>query len=491
MVNLPKGEDKSKMKRCRVILGVTVLCTLLGAGCGKNETEKASGKAEPVTITVWNYYTGAQQEVFDSLVEEFNRTDGKELGIVVNASSEGSIQDVENNVMDAVDEQVGARELPNIFAAYTDIAYEVDQKGMLADLTEYLTEEEKEEYIDSYIREGEFSGDGSVKIFPVAKATEVFMLNKTDWDRFSQEAGVPLKQLETMEGVTEAAQKYYEWTDSLTDAPDDGKAFFGRDAMANYMIIGSMQLGTEIFSVDDSGKLKLNLDKEIMRKLWDNYYVPYINGYFAAAGRFRSDDIKTGEIISFVGSSAGATFFPDKVILSDDESYDIETQVLPAPQFEKSAGFAIQQGAGMAVTAGSKEEIAASVEFLKWFTDTEKNIEFSIDSGYLPVKKEANDKEKIKQQISKDQEVTDVIHVSIDTVNQNTLYTSPAFAKSRSARNILEYSMSDKAAEDKASIEQSMSQGMSRKEAVSQFDTDENFEQWYDSISQELQMIIK
>ena len=296
MANLPKGEDRSKMKKWMVILGVTVLCTLLGSGCGKNETEKVSEKAEPVTITVWNYYTGAQQEVFDSLVEEFNRTDGKELGIIVEASSEGSIQDVENNVMDAVDKQVGARELPNIFAAYTDIAYEVDQKGMLADLTEYLTEEEKEEYIDSYIREGEFSGDGSVKIFPVAKATEVFMLNKTDWDRFSQETGVLLEQLETIEGVTEAAQKYYEWTDSLTDAPDDGKAFFGRDAMANYMIIGSMQLGTEIFSVDDSGNVKLNLDKEIMRKLWDNYYVPYINGYFAAAGRFRSDDIKTGEI---------------------------------------------------------------------------------------------------------------------------------------------------------------------------------------------------
>jgi len=31
------------------------------------------------------------------------------------------------------------------------------------------------------------------------------------------------------------------------DVPDDGKAFFGRDAMANYMLVGSMQLGTEIF----------------------------------------------------------------------------------------------------------------------------------------------------------------------------------------------------------------------------------------------------
>lgn len=36
--------------------------------------------------------------------------------------------------------------------------------------------------------------------------------------------------------MTAAAQRYYEWTDSLTPEENDGKALFGRDAMANYMI---------------------------------------------------------------------------------------------------------------------------------------------------------------------------------------------------------------------------------------------------------------
>ena len=46
-----------------------------------------------------------------------------------------------------------------------------------------------------------------------------------------------------MEGITETARQYYEWTDAQTpDIPDDGKAFFGRDAFANYMIIGARQL---------------------------------------------------------------------------------------------------------------------------------------------------------------------------------------------------------------------------------------------------------
>lgn len=62
-----------------------------------------------------------------------------------------------------------------------------------------------------------------------------------------------LSSLSTMEGLAETAGKYYDWTDSLTpDIPNDGKAFYGRDAMANLFIIGSMQLGTEIFKVETS-----------------------------------------------------------------------------------------------------------------------------------------------------------------------------------------------------------------------------------------------
>ena len=92
--------------------------------------------------------------------------------------------------------------------------------------------------------------------------------------------------------------------------------------MANYFLIGAKQLGTEIFSVKDS-KVTLNFDKEIIRKIWDNYYVPFVKGYFAASGKFRSDDINTGNILSFVGSSAGATFFPDEVIVDDTRSYPV------------------------------------------------------------------------------------------------------------------------------------------------------------------------
>lgn len=98
-------------------------------------------------------------------MEEFNETVGAEKGIVVKSVSQGSVNDLEANVLAAVQGEVGADEVPNIFMAYSDTAYTIDQMGQVMDLKDYLTEEEKSAYIDSYIKEGDFGGTGEIKIF--------------------------------------------------------------------------------------------------------------------------------------------------------------------------------------------------------------------------------------------------------------------------------------------------------------------------------------
>lgn len=126
------------------------------------------------------------------------------------------------------------------------------------------------------------------------------------------------------------------------------RLFFGRDAFANYMIIGSLQLGHEIFKEKD-GKTVLDLDKQTMRRLWDNYYVPYVNGYFGSYGKFRSDDVKTGQLAAFVGATSGISYFPTSVTLEDGTNYAIESKLYPLPNFQGTAPCAVQQGAGMMV----------------------------------------------------------------------------------------------------------------------------------------------
>lgn len=470
------------MKKATVLLLCFALILGMFAGCGQKQ--KAT---EPVTVTVWNYYTGTQLEAFNALVDEFNQTRGKELGITVEASSEGSVKDLESNVLAAARKDVGAKEVPNIFAAYSDTAHTIDQMGLVADISEYFTPEEKSEYIDSYLLEGDLDSNGSIKIFPIAKATEIFMLNATDWQKFADATGAQLETLATMEGVVSTAEAYYHWTDSLTDTPDDGKAFFGRDAMANYILVGAKQLGVELISRDENGEPVLNFPKNVVRKLWDHYYVPFIKGYFSAIGRFRTDDVKTGNLIGFVGSSSSAAFFPKEVIMSDEQSYPIEHIVLTAPRFAGGKSYAIQQGAGMVVTKGEENVVRACVEFLKWFTDTQYNIGFSLASSYMPVKKEANDMDMIRKYVTDEGSLTEALETSIETIQTNTMYTPVATANGAKVRSILEYAMSDQAVADLAQIEERVAQGESREEAIAQYETDAYFDAWYEATKAKLE----
>ncbi|MBP0965381.1 MAG: extracellular solute-binding protein [Oscillospiraceae bacterium] len=459
------------------VLAAAMAAQLLG-GCSDNEVKL--DPANPTVVSVWHYYNGAQKEAFDALIDEFNATVGTEVGIIVQGTSYSDVGALEDAVTSAAEE--GADKLPSIFAAYSDMAYAVEEKGMLAELDSYFTNEELSEYVDGFIAEGRFSKDGKLMIFPVAKSTEVFILNKTDWDKFAEATGADIAELETREGLVRVSERYYEWTDSLTpDIPDDGKAFYGRDAMANLFTAGLMQLGTEIFAADN-GNVTINADKENLRKIWDCYYVPYINGWFSSYGRFRSDDVKIGQICALTGSSASATYFP-KQVMTDEASYPIEALTLPVPEFEGGKHYAVQQGAGMAVAKSTPSCEYASVEFLKWFTESERNLKFACLSGYMPVKKAANEEELLTMAV-KDMDAADTIpvealNVCFDIASKNEMYTYKAFSGAGAARNVLNYSLSDKAAADCEKVNQMVAEGMSRAEAAASFDTDENFEEWY------------
>ena len=462
--------------------GISLLCAAaLVLGCAA--CSGGSPKQTAVTdITVWTYYNGDQMESFTKLVDEFNSTVGAEKGISVSTESLGSVNDLEASVMDAAEGKVGASELPNIFSAYADTAYAMDQMGMLVDLAPYLSDAERNTFVNGYLSEGDFNGSGEIKIFPVAKATELMFLNDTDWQVFADAAGASYDDLATLEGLVETAGKYYDWTDAQTDPPDDGKALFGRDAMDNYMLVGARQLGDTLFEVQD-GKMTLNFDKDVARKLWDNYYVPFVKGWFAAIGRFRSDDIKVGNVLAYVGSSSSATFFPAQVMVNDTESYDIDMTVLPSPKFAGGEDVAVQQGAGMVATAGTEEEINASVEFLKWFTQPEHNISFSVDSGYLPVTTAANDMEAIKTSgLELSPKMERILSNAVQSVKNNTLYTPSAFVGGSKARKVLEYSLSDLASADRATVQERVAAGQPAADAEAEFLTDEYFDAWYGGI---------
>ena len=204
--------------------------------------------------------------------------------------------------------------------------------------------------------------------------------------------------------------------------------------------------------------MTLHFDHDVVRKLWDNYYVPFVKGYFAANGRFRSDDVKTGALLGCVGSCASATFFPKQVMPGDNQVHDIEMKVLPAPRFAGSEKVVVQQGAGM------------------------------VESGYLPVTIAANDMDAIR---ASGLELTDtmeqVLSGAVDTVRKNELYTPTAFAGGNAVRKVLEYSMGDQASADRDTVLERIAAGQSAEAAMAEFLTDDYFEAWYQATLAQLQ----
>ena len=268
----------------KIISMLSAFCITAGVISGCGDSKKSDDKKynldpkNPVAVTIWHYYNGVQQEKFDDAIINFNETVGREKGIVVEAYSKGSIDELSESILASMRNDAGADEAPDMFASYSDTAYKVDEMGCAVDISKYFTDEELNEYIDGYIEEGRISTDNSLKIFPTAKSTEVMILNFTDWEKFAESENVSTDDLKTWESVVDTAEKYYEYTDNLTpDIKNDGKAFFGRDSIANYMLVGAKQLGAE-FVVQKDGKAVLNIDQDVVRRLWDNYYVPYAKG---------------------------------------------------------------------------------------------------------------------------------------------------------------------------------------------------------------------
>lgn len=480
------------------ILKVTILLIislLTMTECDTRQNNKYGlDKKNPVAIKIWHYYNGVQKIEFDNMIEEFNKTLGKDKGIIVEAFNQGSVNELADKILDTANKKVGTGNMPDAFMAYQDTAYEIEKLGLLSDFKQYLTTSEVSEYIEGYINEGKLSDEDKLNIFPIAKATEILMVNKTDWDKFSKETNADIKDFETWEGIANLAKQYYKWTDSKTELQNDGKAFFGRDAMANYMLIGSKQLGEEIFKVED-GHVKVNINEQVMRTLWDNFYIPYINGYYAAYGRFRSDDAKTGDIIALVGSTAVAEYFPESVITNDEKSYKIESMVLPLPKFKDGKGYMPQQGAGMAITKSDPTHEFAVTEFLKWLTYPDRNIEFSIKSGYLPVKKQANDIELIKNKLKENKDLDipknsqEVILTAMNQEKDNEFYYNKDFYGSNKARVILEKLMIDKAKADRKEIKIELDKGISKEEVIKKYDSDENFKVWLEELRNEISKV--
>ena len=202
-----------------------------------SQTAKARlDPASPITIECWHYYNGEQKVNFDKLIQTFNETIGTTQGVQVIASSQGNDHDL------AIALQLAAKDdsLPDVFSAYPGTAFEMAEAGLLVDLSRYISADELARFQPDFLAEGRFatSKGSGLYILPIAKSSEVIALNMTAWSAFAAENprfADPVAALATWESLGQAAEAYRSWS--------DGKAMIGFDSLANFLIVGSRQIG--------------------------------------------------------------------------------------------------------------------------------------------------------------------------------------------------------------------------------------------------------
>ena len=486
-----------RKKIANIFAALLMMGVVVSAGCASSaetdvaDADKASSldPANPIQIEVWTYYNGAQQQAFEDLVKTFNSGRGKELGVVVSSSSQGGVNDLAQAVEASAQEMVGSSPMPDAFLSYSDTAFVVDKLGRVADLSSYLSDEERGQYVESFMQEGDISNTGGLKVFPVAKSTETLQINQTDWISFADATGSMLSELESIEGITAVAERYYHWIDGKTpEVVGDGSPFFGRDALANYLLTGSRQLGHDILRVEN-GVGKVELERATMKKLWDNYYIPMVHGWFSDAGKFRSDAVKTGNLLCYVGSSSAVVYFPQMVTIDDKTSYPIELLAMPAPTFKGATPCAPQQGAGFAVAKSDEKRETACVEFLKWFTSKEQNSTFAINAGYVPVKKDALTQENLEAAATSLEKAPENYLASLPATLesiQSGAYVLAPFEGSSDIRVVLDTSLAQKAAADRSAVVGAIELGSTPDEAVAPYLEDAVFEAWLNDLASQL-----
>lgn len=476
--------------KTKITVFVLAGCLLLSS-CVYSPYSKGASKSDaPLTINLWHYYVGENKKALEDAIIEFNKTIGIENNMVVIPVAKGSIKELEEEITASAKGVISSDPMPEIFSGYPDKALEIDAMGKLVDLNDYFTEEEKKEYMPEFLLSG-VSREGKLLTLPILKSTELLYVNGTAWEAFAAPHSFTREHLKTWEGLMEVARTYYRETDEQTpQIPWDGKAFFGVDVLSNFVVVGMKQLGTDVM---DSASEKVKLSAEALWKIFDFYSKGMAMGYFNAIGRFRSDDVKAGDLIAYAGSSSSAVYFPTWIARNNKQE-SIEMLALNYPHFAEGERLVIQQGAGMCIAKSTPQRQEASALFLKWFTSEEKNTDFAMCSGYLPVKRDFYENKPFQEFLAKTdpenrtgRNIQKVYEITLKQVAEKSTYSSSPFGESYEVRRILDRTLREKVQELKTEVRSLQIKGLKEEEIWSTVDRKEWGASWLRAIKQQLE----
>jgi len=307
----------------------------------------------------------------NKLVAEFNSTVGLKKGIVVSVTNVTNTSKIGSQMVSAMNNEPGSPEMPDIFSAHTAHAGLLGA-DKLVNWNDWFGEKELNEYVPEFVDSG--ITDFGLSIFPLTKSSYALFLNGSQFERFSADTGVTYDDLATWNGFFDAAAKYYEWS--------GGKTFCAFDYLARHIEL-DIQSKNASPEFEEDGWFDIE-DPDV----YDSFMMfaePIAKGHIAVSELYSNTHVTTGDTLCGIGSTASIIYYSDVVTYPDNTSESMNLHILPLPMSGGEVEYIPQSGVGIAAYKTTEQKAEAASVFIRWLTEAERNLDFAVATGYMPV----------------------------------------------------------------------------------------------------------
>ncbi len=361
------------MKKIFSLLLIFIILLCCFSGCKKSELDKN----KPVTLTMWHVYGEQADSPMNRLIEEFNQTVGLKKGIIINVTGMSNASHIGKKLLDAQAGKPDAGEMPDLFFGHKSNALEIGT-GNLVDWKELFSEKELSGYVPEFLSDGE-EGE-QLYVFPVTKSTFLLFISGNQFERFSKDTGVTYESLSDWDGFFDAAAKYYEWS--------GGKPFCSFDYPMRSVELCTMSNGSSDYMSGDW----YNFDDAVFKDSFMKFAEAFSKGHIVISDLYSNTQVMTGEVPAGLGSSAAILYYNDTVTYADGTSEPMNLKILPMPQIKDGKKYITQAGVGLCAYKTTTQKAEAAAVFAKWLTESERDLDFAAETGYMPVTSDAFDK---------------------------------------------------------------------------------------------------
>ena len=398
----------SFMKKMLVLLLALTFALLCFSGCSEKSLLDPD---EPVTLTLWHTYGEQADSPMNRLVSEFNKTVGKEKGIVISVKLMSSAVKIGGQLAEAQSGAPGALDMPDLFFCHNSDAEKLGAKNLL-DWNGYFTNEERAGFVPDFLADGMI--DERLVIFPVSKSTHVLYINKREFSRFAAATGATYSDLATWDGFFRTAEKYYEYS---------GKPFCAFDYVQRAVELNAIEKGAKPEELYKDGYY--DFDNATLKASYMQFAKALAKGHIMIAELYSNTHVMTGDVPCGAGSSAGVMYYNDTVTYPDNTSEPLDLKILPLPQNENCPKYAMQAGVGLCAYRTTNQKAEAASVFAHWLTDGERNLSFVAETGYMPVRNDAY--QSLKSYSFRKESYKELYSALTEIRNTQTLLREPSF----------------------------------------------------------------